>query len=158
MRLIYALGFTLVALCMTSPVRAQTDGESSVYDAARAARLGADDYGMATYYMALLTPGPERSQDSATTAAIQAGHMAHIMRMSESGQLVLAGPFLDGTRFRGVFVFDVGTEEEARALCAQDPAVQSGRLEFILIPWYASAALKELTGIHRTLQKVSFSR
>src|SRR5690606_37138092 len=108
----------------------------------------ADDYGMRQYVMAFLKSGSNRSQDPEKAKEIQAGHMAHIMSMAESGKLVLAGPFMDGGEIRGIFVFDT-TMEEAEALTAQDPAVQSGRLVMELHPWYGSAALMKVNDISR---------
>ena len=59
-----------------------------------------------------------------------------------------AGPFLDDGPLRGLDVFDVDTLEEARELTATDPAVQAGRLEMELRPWYGAAALKQLIELY----------
>jgi uncharacterized protein YciI len=131
---------------------ATTDSTDSNYNAALAAELGADDYGMKQYVMAFLKSGPNRDQDPEAAQEIQAGHMAHIASMAESGKLVLAGPFLDGGDIRGIFVFDA-TMEEAEALTAADPAVQSGRLVMELHSWYGSAALMQVNEIHSTLAR-----
>ena len=122
------------------------------YDAALAARLGADEYGMHTYVIAFLKAGPNRGQSEEEAQALQKAHMANIERMANEGTLVLAGPFLDDGQLRGIYVFKVATVEEARALTATDPAIQAGRLEMELHPWYGSAALQEVTAIHRRLQ------
>jgi uncharacterized protein YciI len=50
-------------------------------------------------------------------------------------KLAAAGPFIDGGKLRGVFVFQVGSIEEARALADTDPAVRAGRLVVELHPW-----------------------
>lgn len=128
------------------------DTTSSMYNAELAQELGADDYGMKRYVMAFLKSGPNRDQDPEIAQEIQAGHMAHISSMAESGKLVLAGPFLDAGEIRGIFVFDA-TMEEAEALTAADPAVQSGRLVMELHPWYGSAALLQINEIHQTLTR-----
>lgn len=128
------------------------DTTSSMYNAELAQELGADDYGMKRYVMAFLKSGPNRDQDPGIAQEIQAGHMAHISSMAESGKLVLAGPFLDAGEIRGIFVFDA-TMEEAEALTAADPAVQSGRLVMELHPWYGSAALLQINEIHQTLTR-----
>jgi len=126
--------------------------EGIAFDPLLAARLNADSFGMATFYAALLLNGPQRDQDPAAVAEIQRGHMRHIVSMSQAGQLLLAGPFLGDPAYRGIFVFDVATLEEARALCDADPAIRSGRLEARIIPWYASAALREVPALHRRIQ------
>lgn len=123
------------------------------YDPAFAARLGADDYGMKPYVMAFLKRGPNRSQDSLTAANLQKAHLQNINRMAEAGKLVMAGPFLDDGDVRGIYVFDVRTVAEARALTETDPAVQAGRLAMELHPWYGPAVLPALLPLHKRLEK-----
>lgn len=112
----------------------------------------ADDYGMRQYVMAFLKAGPNRNQDSAEATQLQRAHLDNIVRMAEAGQLVLAGPFMDDGEVRGIYIFDVTTIEEAKALTATDPAIKAGRLEMELHPWYGSAALMAVNTIH---EKVS---
>lgn len=121
--------------------------EPTGFDAALAEELGADPYGMKTYVMALLKPGPNRDQDAEEAQRLQAAHLANIRRMAEEGDLVLAGPFFEGD-VQGIYVFDVATVEEARALTETDPAVQAGRLVMDLRRWYGPAALQMLSEIH----------
>ena len=125
------------------------------YDSLLAHELGADEYGMRTYVMALLRSGPNRSQDSTEAAELQRAHMENINRMAEEGQLLVAGPFLDGGALRGVYVFNVETVEEARALTESDPAIQAGRLEMELHPWYGPAALMQVKEISEKVSRQS---
>lgn len=87
-------------------------------------------------YLAFLTRGekwtPEKTPE---TEEIQKGHMANINKLAEMKKLVAAGPFGDNGRLRGIFVFRVGSLEEAKALTATDPAVQAGRLAMDIHPW-----------------------
>lgn len=115
--------------------------DTTLFDEALAKRLEADEYGMHSYVMAFLKAGPNRSQDSLEAATLQRAHLDNITRMAEEGTLVVAGPFLDDGVVRGIYIFDVKTIEEARALTATDPAIQAGRLEMELHPWYGPAAL-----------------
>jgi uncharacterized protein YciI len=108
---------------------------------------------MKQYVMAFLKAGPNRDRDSTEAAELQAAHMANIGRMAEEGKLVLAGPFLDDGELRGIYVFNVKTIEEARALTASDPAIQAGRLVMELKPWYGSAAMMEINAMHGRLEK-----
>lgn len=129
-----------------------TPGE---FDAALAAELGADAYGMRRYVMVMLKSGDRRDQDAGAVAELQRGHMANMQRLSEEGHLVLAGPFIDGAERRGIFIFAVDTVEEARALTASDPAIQAGRLEAEYWPWYGSAALLRVGEIHERIAQES---
>lgn len=128
--------------------------KTSIYNAALAAEVGADDYGMKQYVMANLIAGPNRSQDSLTAAKLQTAHLDNISRLAEEGKLVLAGPFMDEGAVRGIYIFDVKTVEEARELTATDPAIQAGRLEMELRPWYGSAALMKVNELHKQVAKV----
>jgi uncharacterized protein YciI len=126
---------------------------TSGYDAALADSLGADQYGMKTYVMAFLKAGPNRGQDSTAAAELQRAHMANITRLAEEGKLVLAGPFADDGELRGIYIFNVSSVEEARRLTETDPAIQAGRLVMELHPWYGSAALMQVNGLHKRLAR-----
>ncbi|MBN2417232.1 hypothetical protein JXO52_15450 [bacterium] len=125
----------------------------TVYDSAAAAVYGADEYGMKRYVMAFLKRGPNRSFDAVKAAELQNAHLANITRMATEGKLVLAGPFLDDGDLRGIYIFNVPTLEEARALTETDPAIRAGSLVMELKEWYGSAALVPLNDIHATLSR-----
>ncbi|HJT26946.1 MAG TPA: YciI family protein [Pyrinomonadaceae bacterium] len=87
-------------------------------------------------YFAFLTRGEKWTpENTPATEEIQKGHMANINRLAEMKKLIAAGPFGDNGRLRGIFVFRVGSLEEAKALTATDPAVQAGRLAMELHTW-----------------------
>jgi uncharacterized protein YciI len=87
-------------------------------------------------FLAFLTRGEKWTPEKTpATEEIQKGHMANINKLAEMKKLVAAGPFGDNGRLRGIFVFRVGSLEEARALTATDPAVQAGRLAVDIHPW-----------------------
>lgn len=52
-------------------------------------------YEMKRYYMVILMKGSDRTQDSATAAAIQKGHMEHMEQMASDKKLQVGGTFLD---------------------------------------------------------------
>jgi uncharacterized protein YciI len=129
----------------------------SQYDEALAKKLGADEYGMKKYIFAFLLRGdrvneytPEQRQE------IQGGHMANIGKMAEMGKLVVAGPFFGNEDLRGIYIFDVQTIEEAKALTETDPAIKAGVLKMDLKEWYGSAALLLLTDLYPKVTKKSF--
>ncbi len=99
-------------------------------------------YDMKTYYMVFLKKGPNRDQDSVTTAKIQEGHLANIGRLAELGKIAIAGPFLDDGDVRGIFIMDCSSKEEADSLCQTDPAVKAGRLKAEVRPWMSARGAK----------------
>lgn len=159
--IIFLTCFGLLAIGIHACSSAKTTGnpnlsasnDEMLYDSVLAARLGADNYGMHKYVMAFLKAGPNRSQDSITAAQLQRAHMDNIFRMAEEGKLVVAGPFLDKGDIRGIYIFNVETVEEARALTETDPAIQAGRLVMELHPWYGSAAMQMVNEWHKKLQR-----
>ncbi|MBX2876212.1 MAG: hypothetical protein KTR30_29100 [Saprospiraceae bacterium] len=151
--LIYACQPSTSAEAPTTKEPTEVEAEETGYDAELAESVGADPYGMRQYVMAFLKAGPNRSQDSTEAAALQRAHLDNIGRLAEEGKLSLAGPFLDGGELRGIYIFNVSTIEEARALTETDPAIQQGRLVMELHPWYGSAALMKVNEIHKRLGK-----
>lgn len=95
-------------------------------------------YIMKKYYMCLLKTGPNRTQDSVTSAEIQKGHMENISKLSKEGKLMIAGPFGGKGELRGIFILSVKSKEEAEMLCAEDPAVKSGRLTVEVLEWWSA--------------------
>jgi len=95
-----------------------------------------DEYQMKQYFMVFLKTGLNRTQDSVTAAKIQEGHLNTITRLINEKKLILAGPFLDDGIYRGIFIFDIATEEEVKQLLQTDPAIKAGRLDYEIHPWY----------------------
>ncbi|MCA0932540.1 YciI family protein [Lutimonas saemankumensis] len=125
----------------------------SEYDSITAALYGADEYGMKKYVIAFLKRGPNKSLDSAKRSILQRAHLDNINKLAKDGKLVLAGPFFGNKDLRGIYIFDVESIEEARALTATDPSIKEGVLVMELKEWYGSAALMGINKIHPTLAK-----
>lgn len=125
------------------------------YDSVLAKEVGADEYGMRQYVMAFLKAGPTPEKDSVKREALQKQHLANINRMAKAGQLSVAGPFMDDTGIRGIYIFNVATVEEAKKLTETDPLIQSGGLVMELHPWYGSAALMKVFELHGRVAKKS---
>ncbi|HZV67977.1 MAG TPA: YciI family protein [Saprospiraceae bacterium] len=135
------------------PTTTESPSTSIVFDSMLATKLGADEYGMRQYVLAFLKAGPNRDQDSTETAQLMRKHLDNIKRMAEEGKLAVAGPFLDEGDIRGIYIFNVKTIEEAKALTETDPAIQEGRLIMELHPWYGSAGLMTVNEVHKKIAK-----
>ncbi|MBX3691556.1 YciI family protein [Dokdonella sp.] len=125
------------------------------YDDALARSLGADDYGMRSYVLAILRTGPTPVPAGEERTAMLQGHFANMKRLAAEGKLVLAGP-LDGVDGRrGIFVLNVATIEEARRLVATDPVIEKGEMVADLHTYYGSAALMTVNQLHEKIAKKS---
>ena len=93
-----------------------------------------------TFVLLTLTDHPPKLDEKAA-AELQTKHLAHIGEMSQSGKVLVAGPFgqRDDETFRGALVFNCSIEE-ARALANDDPAVKAGRLKVVCMTWNTSKA------------------
>ncbi len=124
------------------------------YDSALAAKLGADERGMKMYVMCFLKTGPLKVDDAKKRNDLMAGHFAMINRLAAEGKLIVAGPFSEGGDFRGVYLFDVKTIEEAQKFTETDPSIKEGYFRVEFLKWYGSAALMEVNGIHKKIAKI----
>ena len=137
-------------LCLINTLLAQTPVS---YDSVLAKKTGADDYGMKSYVLAFLKKGPVTIADKTKANELLMGHLKNIGRLADEGKMVLAGPMMDDTGLEGIFIFNVKTVAEAEALSQSDPAVKAGMFAMEYHPWYATAALMQVVGIHKTLEK-----
>ena len=104
------------------------------------------------YWFVMLTAGNNRTQDSATAAKIQKGHMANINRLYYEGKLKVAGPFGDEGNWKGIFIFDCKTKEELVTLLNTDPAIAAGRLAYEIHPWWTAATGSFVPGIPKKIK------
>ena len=91
-------------------------------------------------------PSAERIQE------LSAGHFENIGRLTDAGSLLLAGPYgaeKSADDLRGIFLFDVETVGEARALCASDPAVAAGLLTVEAYPFTTDWPVRRLPELNR---------
>lgn len=154
---VVTLAFFLPTLARgQSPAPAPTEAPASQFDAALAAQVGADDYGMRNYVLVVLKTGPNRMPDGKERDAMFQGHFANIQRLADAGQLALAGPFDGVDGWRGLFIFAVADIEEAKKLVATDPVVASGEMVPEFHKYYGSAALMLVAEGHKKVQKKSF--
>ena len=125
------------------------------FDAKLAKKLGADDYGMKNYVFVILKTGPNDAKyQGKERQDMFAGHFANIQKMAADGKLAVAGPFDKNDRaYRGIFILNVATVEEAQKLVENDPTVKAGILIAEMTPWYGSASLMATPEIHKKIAK-----
>ena len=134
--------FTVPMLAASTFAFAQT-GANPNFDQTLAEQLGADDYGMKSYYFVILKSGSNTSADPETVSTSFRGHLDNINRLVEEEKLIVAGPLGENDlRYRGIFILqNMASIEEARELLLTDPAIENGLLDYEIFSWYGSAAL-----------------
>jgi uncharacterized protein YciI len=144
--------FLLLLLSFSTALFSQET--ESTFDEKLAKSLNADEYGMKKYVFCLLKTGSNTTASKEETQKLFEGHMANINKLALEGKLVVAGPFMKNERnYRGIYIFNASSIEEAKQFVATDPAVQSKLLEAELTLWYGSAALQETLKIHDKIAK-----
>jgi uncharacterized protein len=151
----YKLALTILLLAFTLGVVAQSANPK--YKKSLADSLGADEYGMKQYVLVILKTGKGKAASKAEEDSLFSGHMANIGRLAGIGKLVVAGPLQKNDRnYRGIFILNAATIEEAGALLQTDPAVKAQLLEAELFSWYGSAALPMYLPFHDNVKKTDF--
>jgi uncharacterized protein YciI len=139
-------------MLMTFLAGAQETG--TAYDSTLATKLGADERGMKTYVLVILRSGPAKIENKELRDSLFVGHFSNMDRLADEGKLVAAGPFHNNDKeYRGLFIFNVSTIEEAEELVKGDPTVTNGIFVTEMYRWYGSAALPMMNEIHPKLQK-----
>ena len=91
------------------------------------------------YFFVMIKTGPKQDFDSTQKAELFKGHMANINRLYYDGIIKVAGPFeKNDLKWRGIFVFDCKTKEEAEKIAQTDPAIAAGLFAVDIVPWYSS--------------------
>ena len=128
-----------VCLCLFT---AKAQNSNSAYDKALADSLGSDEYGMKMYTLVILKTGTNATTDKTVIDSLFNGHMQNIGRLAKEGKLVVAGPLQKNEKnYRGIFILNVKTTEDAKTLLDSDPAVKAKLLDSEIYGWYGSAAL-----------------
>ncbi len=124
-------------------------------DTTLAKKLGADDYGMKKYIFVILKTGDNKTTDKKFIDSCFTGHLHNMSRLVLLKQLVVAGPFGKNTAdYRGLFILNIQSVEEANKLLETDPAIKANLLKAECFAWYGSAALSEYLDAHNKIWKV----
>jgi uncharacterized protein YciI len=127
----------LLPLVLAATLLAQVQGAPSPNPPAQ--EPAAPPVEFESYQLVILQrPEHPREYPADKLEEIQKAHLAHLYHLAESGKLLVAGPLDDqpDPRLRGIEIFRAGSIEEAKRLAGEDPAVQAGRLEVVVMTWY----------------------
>ena len=155
--IVSAMFLLILSVSLVSAQKADAT-PASKFDAELAKKVGADEYGMRKYVLAILKTGPKDAEvQGDARKAVFKGHFDNMNRLAAEGKLAVAGPFNDPEKkFRGLFILAVSTVEEAKALAETDPTVKAGVLVVEYVPWYGSASLMLSNEFHDKVAKKSF--
>jgi uncharacterized protein YciI len=146
-------GALLTSLIFLLAVGTYAQESNASYDKTLADSLGSDEYGMKRYVLVILKTGTAQA-DQSTTDSLFRGHMQNIGRLASAGKLVVAGPMRKNERdYRGIFILNTASIEEAKSLLDTDPAIKAKLLDAELYGWYGSAALPMYLPFHKKLEK-----
>jgi uncharacterized protein YciI len=127
------------------------------YDSTLAKTLEADDYGMKSYVLVILKTGPNQTTDKTFIDSCFGGHMKNMGRLVDENKLIVAGPIgKNEQNYRGIFILNVKTIDEAKLLLETDPALKEKLLEADCYKWYGSAALPQYLDDSDKVWKVGF--
>ncbi|HNU11772.1 MAG TPA: hypothetical protein PKJ45_10505 [Rubrivivax sp.] len=87
-------------------------------------------------FVILHSPGPAWEPGLPLTQQLGVReHEAHYAELARQGLVVMGGPFADATG-GGLMIFRAGLDEDTLRMHAlTDPAVESGLLQFEILPW-----------------------
>ncbi len=152
MKKILLAAFLLLA---SVPLFSQIQIENPKYDKVLADSMGADQYGMKMYVLVILKTGPAKFTDKQVVDSLLRGHLANIGRLAGLNKLSVAGPLVKNDQsYRGIFILNVPTLEEANELLQTDPAIANHMFDVELFQWYGSAALPAYLPTHDKVVKV----
>ncbi len=91
------------------------------------------------YWLVVLKTGPKDKEitDTAERKKIFAGHFSNMERLYNEGILKVAGPFgKNDLAWRGLFILDCKTKEEAEVYVRTNPGVAAGIFITDIVPWF----------------------
>ncbi len=95
------------------------------------------------FWLVMIKTGPKDKEitDSTERSKIFAGHFSNMTRLHKEGVLKVAGPFgKNDFTWRGLFILDCKTKEEAENYVKTDPAIAAGVFVVDIVPWFSEAS------------------
>lgn len=124
-----SLFFLVFLLCCTAVANSQKDSIKTK-----------DEPRVKQFWMVILKTGPQDKTitDSTQRAKLFAGHFSNMERLYNDGLLKAAGPFgKNDFTWRGLFIMDCATREEAESYVKTDPTVAAGVFIYDIVPWWS---------------------
>lgn len=146
----------VIAICFSllAGLRVSAQQTNPKYDKKLADSLKADAYGMKSYSLVILKTGTNTTESKAVSDSLFKGHLQNIGKLAKQGKLVVAGPMKKNDKnYRGIFILNSASIDEARALLNTDPAIQHKLLDVEIYGWYGSAALSMYLPYHEKVEK-----
>ncbi len=141
-----------MSIAFSFSLGAQTN--TQIYDSVLAKKLGADEQGMKAYIFVILKTGPNKMEAGPERDKLFKGHMDNINRLADEGKLVIAGPMgANEKMYRGIFILNVKTIDEAKELLKADPTVSEKIFDVEYYEWYGSAAISEYLKVAKLIEK-----
>lgn len=92
------------------------------------------------FWMVVLKTGPQDKliTDSVQRSNLFKGHFSNMDRLYNEGILKVAGPFgKNDHSWRGLFILDCPTKDNAESYVKTDPTVAAGIFIYDIVPWYS---------------------
>ena len=139
------IGLLLISVSSAFGQTKDTKNTNPNFDKTLADKLGADDYGMKSYFLVILKTGTNTSTDKELVNQSFRVHLENINKLVKDEKLIVAGPLGKNEKnYRGIFILNnLKTIAEAKELLITDPAIKNKFLDYDIISWYGSAALSE---------------
>jgi uncharacterized protein YciI len=136
--------FLSLLLSLAVIANAQDKKVNPNYDEALAKQHGAEENGMKMYVLVILKTGTNTTATKKETDSLFKGHMENIGRLVKINKLIVAGPLGKNDKtYRGIFILNTTSVEEAKEILETDPAFKAKLLDADIMNWYGSAALAE---------------
>ena len=147
--------YAIICICLiTNTLGLFSQIPNPDFDSLLAKSLGADERGMKKYVMVILKTGTNNIKDKVLRDSLFKGHFKNIGLMADLGKLVVAGPLEENDKYyRGIFILNVTTFEDATELLKNDPTISKKIFDVEMFKWYGSAALQENGKVYKKIQK-----